>query len=1043
MFSKFFIDRPRFSTVLALTIMIAGTIAIKNLAVQEYPTLTPPQITVQATYPGADAETLAKTVAAPLEEAINGVNDLIYMTSTASSSGVLNMSFYFKVGVDPAMAKVDVNNRVQTSLNKLPEAVRRQGIGVRERTPDILKVLAFVSEHNKRDAVSLYNYVYVNVLDDLKRVPGVGDAFIVVEKKYSMRLWLKPDKLAAFGLTPLDVSKLVMSQNEQFAAGGIGQEPVKTPQVYTYSIKTEGRLKKVEEFESVIIRSNPDGSALKLKDVARVELASENYDVNAFYKKQPAIPVLLFLSPGANALDVAKRIDETLQKLSKNFPSDIQYYVPYDPTIFVRESIHEMLYTLALSILLVVLVVYVFLGNVRATAIPVLAIPVSIIGSFAGIYAAGFSINLLTLFGLILAIGLVVDDAIVVIENVERILREEKLSVKEATVKAMGEITGPVIAIMLVLSAVFIPASFMGGFSGKMYQQFAITIAISMTISGIVALTLTPALCVIFLKEHEPEPFLPIRVFQKLFDLATRGFTKGVRLAIKWALLNLILFGGMIFLTFHLMHKLPTGLVPMEDKGAVFVFDYLMPGSSLSRTENVVSAIEDTLRSNPDTTEELSIAGLDLASFANKTDASITFARLTDWSERKSPDQTAMALAGKLMEQLSQNKEALIFAVNPPPIMGMSMTGGFEMYVQDRTGGALHKLNEYVQEIVRRANERPQLTSVRTTLDTNVPQYFVSLDRGKAKSLDVEIGDVYSTLQMSFGKAYINDFNLYGKTYHVNIQAEGEFREDPNDYRRVFVRSNKGQLIPISSLIKIKRIVDANVIERFNMFQAAKVTGEPKPGFTSGDAMRAIEEVSDEVLPSGYTITWAGTSYQENLLKQKGNIAFIYAIIFVLLILVALYESWMAPIAIVMSIPFAVFGAVLGLLLRGLENDIYFQVGIITLVGLAAKNAILIVEFAEERLKRRGMSLLEATIEASKIRFRPIVMTSFAFIAGSLPLAVSAGAGANSRHIIGTTVVAGMLFATLLGIFFIPLFYYLVIRVKIRVKQKFAKKVIT
>ncbi len=1035
MISRFFIERPRFAAVIAIIIIIAGILSIRSLPVKEYPTLTPPQITVTATYPGADAETLGKTVAAPLEEAINGVENMLYITSTASSSGVLNMSIFFEVGTDTNVAKMDVNNRVQTALSRLPEAVRRQGLQIRERTPDLLKVIAFVSEGNKRDMVSLSNYIIINVIDDIKRIPGVGDAIVFDEKRYSIRIWLKPDKLAKLGLTPVDIYNAVASQNEQFPAGGLAQEPLSTPQVFSYSIKGERRFETVREFEDIIIRSNPDGSSLRLKDVASVVLSSETFNRNSFYKGQPAIPVGIFLSPGANALDVSDRLDNLLKELSREFPPDIKYHIPFDPTVFVRESIKEVLFTLGLAILLVVFVVYLFLGNLRATIIPILAIPVSIIGAFAGLYAFGFSINLLTLFGLILAIGLVVDDAIIVIENVERIMREQGLPPKEATIKAMEEITAPVIAIVIVLSAVFVPASFVGGFSGKLYQQFAITIAISVILSGMVALTLTPALCAMFLRVHEKRPIPPIRLFQNFFELTRTGFVKGVRIIIRLAVINIIIFVLMLVATYVVIKRLPTALVPVEDKSAVLFFTYLPPGSSLQRTQDVVHGIEGLFSKTSEVQEWVAVTGLDLQSFAFRTDAGVGWVRLRDWSERKRKEQSSMALVERFMGQFMQNRDAIAFAVNPPPIMGMSTTGGFELYVQDRTGGSIHELSRYVQELVMKANQRPELMSVRTTLNTNVPYYTVKVDREKAKALGVEINDIYNTLSMTFGSTYINDFNLYGRVFHVNLQAEGEYRDDIRDYGYVFMKSRSGNLIPLSSLISIERTADAMVVERFNMFPAAKVTGEPKPGFTSGDAIRAISEVAKEVLPSGYTLSWAGTSFQEIRVQEKGNVALFYALVFVFLILVALYESWMAPLAIILSVPFAVFGAALGLLLRGLENDIYFQVGLITLIGLSAKNAILIVEFAEERLKRLRMPLIEASVEASRIRYRPIVMTSFAFIAGALPLALSTGAGANSRHIIGTTVVAGMLFATLVGIYFIPLFYYLVMKVKGWVKR--------
>lgn len=1026
--SRFFIERPRFATVLAIVIVLAGLLAIRSLPIKEYPTLTPPQITIQAVYPGADAETLSKTVAAPLEEAINGVPGMIYMTSTASSSGIANISVFFEVGADQDVAKMDVNNRVQTTLSKLPEAVRRQGISVRERSPDLLKVYAFFSETEKMDAVSMANYLQINVLDDIKRVSGVGDAVIFDDKSYSIRVWLEPDKLARFDLTPMDIDSAIRSQNEQFAAGGLGETPLPKSPIFTYPVKGEGRLDTPGEFAEILIRSSLDGSSLRLKDVARIELASESYNRRSFFKGNPAIPLGIFLAPGANALEVSDRVDSLMKELSKRFPGDLRYETPYDPTEFVRESIKEVIITLGFAIILVVLVTYPFLGTWRATIIPSIAIPVSIIGTFAGLYAFGFTINILTLFGLVLAIGFVVDDAIIVVENVERILSEEDLSVREATVKAMGEITGPIIAIILVLSAVFIPASFVGGFSGRMYQQFAITIAMSAVISGIVALTLTPAICAVFLKKEERPPVLPVRIFQRFFDLTRRGFVRGVRITIKLAAVNVILFGIMLFLTYNLMNRLPTGLVPMEDKGLVLVFGNLMPGSSLDRTEEVVHATEKVFSSIPEMTKWVAIAGLDLSTFSFKTDSSTAFIHLSDWDERKRPDQSSMAIVGRLMGTFMQNRDALIFAVNPPPIVGMSITGGFELYVQDRTGGSIQELNRYVQEMVRRGNEKPELMSVRTTLNPNVPHYSVTVDREKAKALDVSIADIYTTLMMTFGKGYVNDFNLFGRTYHVNLQAEWDFREDPGDYRYVYVRSRRGDLIPVSSLIRVEKTVDASIIERFNMFPAAKVTGEARPGFTSGDSMRAISEVAREALPEGYTLAWSGTSFQEARVAGTANLAPVYAAVFVFLILVALYESWSAPFAIMLSVPFAIFGAVLGLFLMRLENDIYLQIGFITLIGLASRNAILIVEFAEERLKRLKMPLIEATVEASRIRFRPIVMTAFTFIAGAFPLVIGTGAGANSRHIIGITVVGGMLFATVVGIYFIPLFYYLIRR---------------
>lgn len=1029
MISKFFIERPKLSIVLSISIILAGILALRVLPVKEYPALTPPQVIVRTVYPGADAETILKTVVTPLEEAINGVPNLIYMTSTASSSGDVNISVFFEVGTDVNVAKMDVNNRVQMALSKLPEEVRKQGITVRERSPDLALVIAFVSENNTRSVVDLSNYLLVNVVEDLKRVPGVGDVIIFDDKSYSIRVWLKPDKLANFGLTPLDVYNIIVSQNQQFSAGGLAQEPISGTPIFSYTVKGESRLRNVSEFENIIIRANPDGSALLLKDIASVELTSEHFNRISLYNGQPAIPVGIFLSPGANLLDVVEKVKNTLKKI--DFPSDIKYFFPYEPSIYVKESIKEVVITFLIAVFLVVLVIYLFLGTFKGTVIPVLAIPVSIIGTFAGLYVFGFSVNLLTLFAMVLAIGLVVDDAIIVIENAERIIRTKGLSPKEATIESMKEITSPIIAIVLVLSAVFIPASFIGGFTGMFYKQFALTITISMVLSGLVALTLTPALCAYFLEEREKKPWFFVRLFQVYFHKTRKGFTKLAEFFIKSYPVWLTVFVGIIWGCFFLIKKLPTSLVPFEDTGFINIFGNLPPGSSLKRTLEVAERVNEILANTPEVKESLIIVGLDLQSFGFKTDAFSSFVHLKDWKERK---KDSFSIAKELNQKFSQEREALIFAVNPPPIRGMSMTGGFELYVQDRTGGSISELYQYVQEIVSKANQRPELTSVRTTFSPNVPTYKITVDREKAKAYKVEIDEVYKTLNLTFGKAYVNDIDLFGRIFHVNLQAEGKYRDDPRDYSYVYVRSKTGDLIPVSSLIEVKRISDVSLLERFNMFTGIKVLGEPKPGYSSGDAIRAISEVAKEVLPSGYTIDWSGTSYQEVKVQAKSSLALFYAILFIYLILVALYESWIAPLAIIFTVPFAIFGASLGLTLLKPENNVYFHAGLLVLIGLSAKNAILIVEFAEERLKR-GMKLLEATLEAARLRYRPIMMTSFAFIAGALPLMLSTGAGANARQTIGTTVVCGMLLATIFGVFFIPLFYYLLASLREKIKK--------
>lgn len=1035
MFSRFFINRPIFATVVSVIIILAGLISIKILPVKEYPAVTPPQINVSATYPGADAKTLSKTVASTLENAINGVKNMTYVTSTASPSGVLTMSVMFEVGTDVAQAKVDVNNRVQLALAKLPAEVQRQGISVKERSPDMLKVIAFTSKNQLHDTTYISNYLTVNVIDDLKRIKGVGDATVFGAKDYAIRIWINPEKLAFYNLTSADVTTAINNQNNQYSTGRVGSAPIKNVQPFTYSITTEGRLKNVDEFKEIIIKSNSDGSTLRLKDIAQVKLGADSITTSGKFNREPMIPVGIFLTPGANALDVSAQIDSTLKEISKKFPADIEYKIPYDATLFVNESIKEVVKTLFEAILFVVILIYLFLGNFRATIIPVLAIPVSVIGTFAGLYAAGFSINLLTLFGMILAIGLVVDDAIIVIENVERNLRTKDLTVKEATIEAMKELTTPLVAIILVLSAVFIPASLSGGFTGVMYKQFAITIVMAVVISGLVALTLTPALCAIFLKKHEPEAIWPIRKFNEFFDWSTTIFLGITKKTIRLWFFSLALFGILLYATFHIMKITPSGLVPTEDKGVLYVLTYMMPGTSLGESEKITDGIEKQLLKNPNILSMGAITGLDIATFAYKTDAAIMFALLKPWEERPLANQNSQTIARQLMGQFFMtSKDAFVIPVNPPPIRGMSTTGGFEMWVQDRTGGELATLNKYAQAIVAKASQDPRLSGVRTTLNTNVPQYLLTVDKDKAKAMNVTIASIFKSIQTTFGQGYINDFNLYGRTFHVNIQSDSEYREKKEQFKNIYVKSENGNFIPVSELVNIQRKVDASVIQRFNLFNAAKITGNPGAGYVSSDATKAIEEISSSVLPEGYTLAWSGTTYQEKKLEKEGNYATLYAAIFVFLILAALYESWSIPMAVIISIPFAVFGAALAVYLRGLESDIYFQVGLITLVGLSAKNAILIVEFAMDKLKS-GMSLFDATLEAARLRFRPIVMTSLAFIVGTLPLALSSGAGSASRHIIGTTVVGGMAAAVVIGVLFIPLFFYGVMKIK----EKFTK----
>lgn len=1023
MFSKFFINRPVLAMVMSIIIVIAGGLSIFSLAVEEYPQVTPPEVVVQATYPGASAEVISSSVASVLENSINGVEGMIYMQSSSTSSGSLNINIYFTNETDPDQATINVNNRVQAVMSSLPQEVQRQGVTVDKRSSTILAVYSLFSDSPAHDRIFIANYAAINILEELKRVPGVGDAALFSRQQYSMRIWLSPDKLTKYNLTPAEVIALVQEQNSQFAAGFFGQEPVRKDLDFTYTVTTQGRFTTPQEFENILIRTNSDGSSLRLKDLARVELGAEDYSVNAFYNGRPAVAFGLFLQPGANALNVAEGVAKKLEELSQTFPEGLQYAIPYDTTSFVNVSIKEVIKTFIEAIILVVIVIYFFLQNFRATIIPVLAVPVSIIGTFAGMYMLGFSINLLTLFGLILAIGIVVDDAIIVIENVERLIHEEKLSVKDATMKAMDEIASPVIAIVLVLSAVFIPVAFIGGFSGEIYKQFAITIVISVVISGFVALTLTPALCVSILKTHEPKPFWIVKKFNDFFEWLTHQFTDKVAHAIRRGVFYVILFVGLIAVTYGLFTRVPTGLVPAEDKGMLLVSMQLPPATALSKTTEMASFMESTIRNNPNVEAVMALAGYDMLSSAVRTFGGTAFVMLKDWDLRKEDNQKSQALAQTFTAQLMQNPNAVIFALNPPPIMGLSLTDGFEMYIQNRTGGSIQDLQKYTQLVLQEAQKRPELTGVRTTLSVNVPQYNVQLDRQKAKSLGVNVDDVFTTLQSTFGSYYVNDFNLYGRTFKVSMQSESEFRETPNDLRNVFVRSSNGDLIPISSLVTFERIIGPDILERFNLFPAAQLMGDAASGYSSGDALKAIEEVANQVLPDGYTVAFSGSSYQEKNAGGTGTIAFIFGLVFVFLILAAQYERWLMPLAVLTAVPFAVFGAILATWLRGLNNDIYFQIGLVMLIALAAKNAILIIEFAMEAREKQGKNIYDAAVEAARLRFRPIVMTSLAFTIGVLPLAISSGAGAASRHAIGTGVIGGMLAATFIATFFIPLFY--------------------
>ncbi|KYO50773.1 efflux RND transporter permease subunit [Tistrella mobilis] len=1024
MISRFFIDRPVFAAVISIVIVLAGFMAMRALPIEQYPEIVPPQVVVSASYPGASPEVLAESVASPIEQEINGVEGMLYMTSNASAAGTLEITVTFEIGTDPDQATININNRVQAAEPLLPETVRQQGVRVEKRSSSILQVVTMQAPVDRYDPIYVSNYALLNVIDELKRVPGVGDATLFGAKDYSMRIWLKPDELARYDMTPSDVASAIEEQNDNFAAGKFGQEPDAGGQAFTYTVQTPGRLPDAEAFGNIILRSDSNGAVLRLRDVARVELGAKDYAFQSYYNGQPSVAIGIYLQPGANALSTAQAISTRMSELSQRFPEGISYALPYDTTKFVQVSIEEVIKTFAEAIALVIVVVFLFLQSFRATLIPIIAVPVSLIGTFAGMYLLGFSINLLTLFGMVLAIGIVVDDAIVVLENVERVMREKGLHPREAAIQAMQEVSGAVIAIVLVLCAVFVPVGFLGGLTGQMYKQFAITIAMSVFISGIVALTLSPALCALLLKEGEHKPWAFFRWFNRNFDRLTRGYVYGVSVIVKRAFLAILVLAAVGFASWTLFQRIPGSLLPNEDQGYIIAQTYLPPAASLSRTEDSALGLTEKFMHHPAVNEVVTLSGFDLLSSAQKTNAAAYFLPLKDWSQRNDPSLDARNLPGPMMGIGMSDPNSFTLAFNPPPIQGISMTGGFEAYVQDRTGGTVADLQAAVQSLIQAASQRPELTGLSTTFSAAVPQYDVAVDREKAKALGVPIVDVYTTMQATFGSLYVNDFTLFGRTFQVNVQSEGDFRRTPDDMRYVFVRSNSGEMIPLDVLVTAKRIVGPDMLERFNLFTGAKIMGQPAPGFSSGQALSIMEQVAAETLPEGYTLSWTGSAYQEKAAAGSSMLAFGFGIVMVVLILAAQYERWTMPLAVVAAVPFAVLGALLAIWLRGIENDVYFQIGLVTLIGLSAKNAILIVEFAMQQ-RRAGRSIIDAADEAARLRFRPIVMTSLAFILGVVPLAISSGAGSASRHSIGTGVIGGMLAATFIAMFFVPAFYTL------------------
>lgn len=1034
MFAKFFIDRPVLSMVLSIVVTIAGIASILGLPVEQYPSIIPPQVSVTTKYPGASAEVIGETVAAPLEQKINGVEKMIYLQSYNSGTGDMNMTVTFSIGSDPDMNTVNVNNRVQSAMATLPEEVRRQGVTVQKKSSAILQIITFDSPNERYDPIFISNYVLINVLDEIKRLPGVGDAAFIGPKDYSIRIWLRPDRMAQLGVTATDIITAVREQNSQFAAGKVGADPTSSPVDFTMTVTTQGRMTEPKEFENIIIRSRPDGSKILLKDLARVELGALDYTIDAYWNRRPAAGIAVYLAPGSNQLDTAESVKMKMAELNERFPTGLHYGIPYDTTVFVYRSITEVLQTLFEAILLVFLVVYLFLQNWRATLIPCLAVPVSIVGTFAGMYALGFSINTLTLFGLVLSVGLVVDDAIVVLENVERIMREKKIPPKEATILAMAEITSPVIAIVLVLCAVFIPIAFTGGMTGQMYKQFAITIAISVALSGFVALTLTPVLCTMLLKEEHKEPMRFFRWFNGFFERVTEKYTSGVAFFIRRGIIGAAILVVLCLATVWLFKVVPSGLVPEEDQGYVTISPVLQDGASLARSHKVAAQIDQFILNQPTVKDTVSFVGFDFITGVARSNMITSFIILKDWNDRKEKEQSSNALLRTIDSLNPAMREARIMSFSPPPITGMSQTGGAEFYIQDKGGQGALKLAETTNAFLTLLRKNPDISAAQTTFSVNVPQIYAELDREKSKSYGVPITSVFDTMSSTFGAYYINDFNKLGRTFKVELQSEAEFRTHPEDIQNVYVRSEKGSMIPLTSLIRLQRKSGPELVERLNVFPAARVIANPAPGASTGQVIAAIEKVAKEHLSKDYDISFTGPAYQEKIAAGGSFVVFIYGLIFVFLILAAQYEKWSLPTSVLLSVPYAMFGAIIASYLRGLANDVYFQVALVTLIGLSAKNAILIVEFAVEEMER-GKPLKEAAISAAKLRFRPIIMTSLAFVFGALPLVIASGAGAASRHSLGTGIVGGMLASTFIATYFIPMFFVWVMSFSVK-KEK-------